>query len=212
MTTDPITGGDSALCTAQSDQDGGAGDKAPAGVGARARIAVQSAPTQGDAPACADAPVEAGDAAAEAVDDASEAVDDAGEAVELGPLLAAQGRRLADGAVRLADRLAAYWTPPALLTEPAPPVSELASYAHAGAWAPKNGFVRGCGIAWWRLVALPVTVRCRLREWIWQRPGRAFAALLLVALLARTTPGRVVVDGLGWVVSRTAWLLLAWTP
>jgi hypothetical protein len=107
-------------------------------------------------------------------------------------------------------RLRDYFTLPDLLTDRAASVPELAAYAHRGGWTRQPfGPVRNAGIWWWRLVGLPQTLRCRVREWVWQRPGRALTVVLLVKLLSLTAPGAYVVEQLiEPVVHAALWLFL----
>lgn len=103
----------------------------------------------------------------------------------------------------------AYWTPPEILTKRPPAVSGLAAYAKRGAWTRQiDGPIRRAGVAWFRVVGIPVTVLCRFAEWVWQRPGRAVPVLVLAKVLAHTTPGRWVVDTGSTIVSVLAWALL----
>ncbi len=100
-----------------------------------------------------------------------------------------------------------YWTTPSVLSEPAPAVTELAAYARHGAWTPgRFGFVRGCGIAWYRLVGLPVTVVCRYVEWIAQRPGRAIPVFAVWKLLISTGAGPWIAEH----IIRPVLAVLAW--
>lgn len=81
-----------------------------------------------------------------------------------------------------------YVTPPSVLTEKPASVKELAAYAKHGIWSRQEvGALRAAGIAWYRLVGLPVTVVCRYVEWIFQRPGRvtAVAGLIILFWLGR---------------------------
>lgn len=107
-------------------------------------------------------------------------------------------------------RVRDYFTPPELLTDRPASIPELAAYAHRGAWTRQPfGPVRTAGIWWWRLIGLPQTVRSRVREWVWQRPGRALTVLLLVKVLSLTTPGAWVVERLVTpVVHAAIWLFL----
>ncbi len=104
----------------------------------------------------------------------------------------------------------AYWVPPALLTEPPASLAELAGYAKAGAWTKRrSGFIRGCGVWWYRLVALPVTAVCRYIEWICQRPGRALPVFLLWKLLITTGPGPwLAAHFIHPLLGLAAWVLL----
>lgn len=107
-------------------------------------------------------------------------------------------------------RVRDYFTPPEILTDRAASIPELAAYAHRSAWTRHRlGLTRTAGIWWWRLVGLPQTLRCRIREWVWQRPGRAITVIALVKLLSLTTPGAWVVDRLITpVVHAALWLFL----
>lgn len=107
-------------------------------------------------------------------------------------------------------RLRDYFTPPELFTDRPASIPELAAYAHRGDWTRQQyGALRAAGIWWWRLVGYPKTVRHRFAEWLWQRPGRAVTAVLLVKLLSLTTPGAYVVDQLiEPVVHAAIWLFL----
>lgn len=110
----------------------------------------------------------------------------------------------------LARRALAYITPPSVLTGHPDTVAQLAAYAKAGAWTRRrSGVIRALGVWWYRLVGLPYTVTCRYAEWIAQRPGRAIPVLLLVKLLASTTPGAWVVEHVIVPIGHAAaWLFL----
>lgn len=112
--------------------------------------------------------------------------------------------------LNLVDRVRAYLTPPSLLTERPDSVAQLAAYAKTGAWTKRRtGAIRSAGIWWYRLVGLPYTTICRYAEWIAQRPGRAIPVLLLVKLLASTTPGSWFVEHVIVPVGHTVvWLFL----
>ncbi len=103
-----------------------------------------------------------------------------------------------------------YLTPPSVLTDSPASVAELAAYAKRADWtASQTGFLRGAGVAWFRLVGLPITVVCRYVEWIAQRPGRAIPVAVLVKVAALTTPGAWAVDNiLTPVAHAAAWILL----
>lgn len=101
-----------------------------------------------------------------------------------------------------------YWTPPKLWNRPAASLDDLSAYAHHGEWTSRTGFLRALGIGWWRLVGLPTTWLCRRTEWISQRPGRAFAVLLIVKLAAHSGPGQIVLQWLGVALHWLAWLAL----
>lgn len=103
--------------------------------------------------------------------------------------------------------LGRYWMPPALWREPAASLEDLSDYAHRGEWASRQGLLRACGIAWWRLVGLPVTAFCRRLEWVAQRPGRFLTVLVLFELLARTSYGRIALHWLALPLRGLAWLL-----
>ncbi len=90
----------------------------------------------------------------------------------------------------LTGKIKEWVVPPAILTDQPESIPDLARYAHAGAWtARRTGFTRGCGVWWWRLVALPYTAVSRTREWIIQRPGRAITVSVIVKITASTTWG-----------------------
>jgi hypothetical protein len=122
--------------------------------------------------------------------------------------------------------LAAYFTPPSVFVDRPASLAELAAYARFAPWTRqeyiakphtdedtgnvvKTGPLRAFGVAWYRYVGYPYTVASRYREWIAQRPGRAVPVLLLVKLLASTTPGAWVVANVVMpVASAVAWALL----
>lgn len=112
----------------------------------------------------------------------------------------AMGSALTDGDrwAGLAERLAGYWTPPAVVVDRPASLSELAAYASTGAWTSQRGFWRVAGIWWFRLVGLPVTVAAYYGAWIAQRPGRALVLAVLYALLAHTGPGRWLLPWPTW--------------
>lgn len=107
-------------------------------------------------------------------------------------------------------RVRDYFTPPELLTDRPASIPELSAYAHRGGWTRQPyGPIRTAGIWWWRLIGLPQTVRSRLREWVWQRPGRAVTAVAAVKLLSLTGPGAWVVETvIEPVVHAALWLFL----
>jgi hypothetical protein len=96
--------------------------------------------------------------------------------------------------------VADYFTPPAPWADPPASLSELSSYAHVGAWAPRDGFRRRLGIAYWYCLGLPATVTLRYGEWVMQRPGRLVTVLGLCALLWRTSYGRSAAHAVGWLL------------
>ncbi len=101
------------------------------------------------------------------------------------------------------------YAPPPILAERPPSVAALSAYAKHGAWTrTRKGFLRSAGVAWFRVVGVPITVACRVAEWIWQRPGRAIPVAVLVKVLAHTTPGVWVVNAGSYVVGALAWALL----
>lgn len=107
-------------------------------------------------------------------------------------------------------RVRDYATPPELFTDRPASIPELSAYARRGTWTRQPyGPIRTAGVWWWRLVGLPQTVRCRLREWVWQRPGRAITVIALIKVLSLTTPGAWVVDRvIEPVVHAALWLFL----
>ncbi len=120
-------------------------------------------------------------------------------------------------AVTVRDRLwgwlrasRAYWTPPAVLTEPPASAAQLAAYAWRGGWTGGvDGPVRRLGVWWHRLVGLPVTVVCRYVEWVAQRPGRAVPVYVLWRLFVLTTAGQWAMEHLiRPVLGLAAWVLL----
>lgn len=56
-------------------------------------------------------------------------------------------------------------------------------YAARGGWTGPEGLARRCGVWWYRLVALPVTVICHYAAWLVARPSRTVTAALVVLLV-----------------------------
>ncbi len=84
---------------------------------------------------------------------------------------------------------ASYWTPPSVLTDPPPSVTDLLTYATAAPWTrQKVGFIRGLGVAWCKWIAIPMTARYRYGEWLVQRPGRIATFLAVWLMFLRWTP------------------------
>lgn len=107
------------------------------------------------------------------------------------------------------ERSRDYWLPPNLLTNPPASFVELSAYAHRAGWTRRlDGPVRAAGIAYHRLVGLPVTVVCRYIEWICQRPGRLVPVYGVWKLFVSTGPGPAIADNVirpclavaGWVL------------
>lgn len=107
-------------------------------------------------------------------------------------------------------RFGAYFTPPAVLAEQAPAVDQIKAYAHRAAWTSRtDGPVRAVGIGWCYLIAIPMTVWSRIREWVWQRPARALVVLVTVKALTFLPPVGWLVDHLIKPAVRFAlWLFL----
>jgi hypothetical protein len=78
------------------------------------------------------------------------------------------------------------WSDPEPLTKRQPTAAELLTYAREGAWTKRpDGPIRGLGVLWCFLVAIPVTWLCNLISFFAQRPGRTavVVGLSLLALL-----------------------------
>lgn len=100
-----------------------------------------------------------------------------------------------------------YWVPPQLLSDPPPAVTDLVAYARRGAWTSRDGLLRGLGITWLWLVALPFTVVCRYVEWVWQRPGRAIPIFVLWKLFVHSSGGWFADNVIRPVLAVAAWAL-----
>lgn len=90
-------------------------------------------------------------------------------------------------------------TPPTVWADCPASLRELALYARHSAWGPQNGFIRGCGVWWCRLIGIPVSTVAYYIAWIAQRPSRTFVTVLLCAVLAHTKFG-------GWLLPWPSWL------
>lgn len=89
----------------------------------------------------------------------------------------------------------AYWTPPSVFTQRPASLQDLAAYARTAPWThQRRGFIRGLGVAWYRLIAFPITVLLRYLEWFAQRPLRAFTLFGIVKLISLTGPGHWAVQ------------------
>lgn len=114
-----------------------------------------------------------------------------------------------DVARALIGAVAPYFTPPAILTDPAAPVPELRKYPRTGRWTSSKGPLRTLAVGYWRLVALPTTAVCRSVEWIAQRPGRAVLVYLLWRLFTVAGPGAWLVKHVGPIIGSIAkWIFL----
>lgn len=195
-TTDSTTQSHSAVCNAESVRVPEPSTKARAGVGARARIAPESAITQGDPQGQNTGPKNAGKPAI--------SITGIGAGISVPPDLAELDESV-ESPTRLFSwrevltNMGGYFTPPVVWSQAAPSLSELASYSRTGEWTDQAGFWRAVGRMWWRLVGLPVTTVCRYTEWICQRPGRFLTLLFLYTLLAHT-------DFAGWLLPWPSWL------
>jgi hypothetical protein len=95
-----------------------------------------------------------------------------------GPLHAAPGPALR-------SRLAAYWRPPTVWSDPPASLDEICRYARYGEWTKTDGVWRFLGITWsW--MALAVSAPLYYAAWFVQRPGRFFTGLVVYALAAHT--------------------------
>lgn len=107
-------------------------------------------------------------------------------------------------------RFGAYCTPPPILTQRRPALDTLRDYARRGRYTESlNGGVRALGMAWYRGVAVPVTVAVRYVEWLFERPARFLVVAATVKALTFLPP-------VGWLVDHiirpacaaAAWVLL----
>jgi hypothetical protein len=97
---------------------------------------------------------------------------------------------LRDRIADLGARAKTYWALPAWVSEPPATLTDLTVYARQGAWTTRyRGFIRRLGIGWLYLVAIPQTTLAYLRAHVWQRPGRALAAVLIWTLFIHSVPG-----------------------
>lgn len=97
----------------------------------------------------------------------------------------------------------AYWTPPAIFTDQAPALTDVAAYAKTAPWTHQHtGPIRKLGVAYGTGFAVPYTVWSRYKEHVVQRPGRLAAHLGLFKLFALTGPGIWLVDHLIYPAAR----------
>ncbi|MFI7608506.1 hypothetical protein ACIBTV_25600 [Micromonospora sp. NPDC049366] len=86
-------------------------------------------------------------------------------------------------------RARANFTPPDVFREQRPSVEQLKDYAYRARYTNRTrGARRYLGVAWCYCVAIPVALRSRLREWMWQVPSRALVVLVTVKLLSFLPP------------------------
>lgn len=83
------------------------------------------------------------------------------------------------------------------LAERAPAAEQLLEYARVAPWTGRrDGLVRFVGVAWCRLVAIPVIAGLRIAEWPFQRLSRFVFTAVTVKLCAELPPVRWVADHL----------------
>lgn len=112
------------------------------------------------------------------------------EPFSLRPTLQSPPTTVRDRLVVAKGLLKEWLVPPNVLTEPPPAFSELAGYATRGAWTrSRDGFLRGLAKLWLVVVALPMIVKLRLKEWVLTRPSRALFAVIVWQLFIRSEPG-----------------------
>ena len=90
-------------------------------------------------------------------------------------------------------------TPPTVWADKPASLQELTLYARHAAWTSQTGFLRGCGVAWCWLVAVPISTLAYYLAWLAQRPSRTLVVALLYAVIAHTGPGR-------WLLWWPTWL------
>lgn len=136
---------------------------------------------------------------------------------EMAPELPTPHQGLHSKLITLRERLVgalgrsrAYWVPPNLLTKPPASVTELSAYAHRAGWtSSRTGPIRFAGVAWWRVVGLPLTVLCRYVEWFAQRPSRGLVAAFIWVTFSRSVPGQWAADHIVRpILAVAAWIFL----
>lgn len=127
---------------------------------------------------------------AEELDSPFLSVEPPAEPFSLRSSLRSRPATLRDGIRSARGWLKDWIVPPNVLMEPPPAFSELAGYATRGAWTrSRDGFLRGLAKLWLVVVALPMIVKLRIKEWAVTRPSRAVAAVIVWQLSIRSEPG-----------------------
>lgn len=79
------------------------------------------------------------------------------------------------------------FTPPDVWRDPSASLADRWAYATQGEWT-GQGFIRTAGQVYALAIALPAAAVCRVADWVIERPGRAAAAGVLLAVLAQFPP------------------------
>lgn len=91
---------------------------------------------------------------------------------------------------RIAEWVAADFTPPRIVNEPSAPLAATWRYAVRGEQAPPDGIVRVLARGWAALIGIPGRCVGLWLAWIVERPSRTVAVFLLYLLVSHVGPGR----------------------
>ncbi len=105
------------------------------------------------------------------------------------------GRSATDRPV--ANRVRAWGKPPEINTTPRPPLTDVWAYLSAGEWTTPEGPLRFLGRAYGCIAYVAVAYHY-WRAWLWERPSRLAAAMLLARVTWEIPLVRTVVSIVTW--------------